>query len=481
MKQSAVFGAALVNMERDQALLRLVEWAYLVPVNPRQTALIKERRSMKAANSVRALVLLIALFCVPAACFAQAWRVGLAVGIAPPPLPTYEQSPIPGPGYLWTPGYWAYGEDGYYWVPGTWVLAPAPGLLWTPGYWGAAQDGLYVWNAGYWGPRIGFYGGINYGCGYFGIGFAGGYWRHGEFFYNRAVTNINNVSITNVYNNAVVNRPFGNSRVSHNGGPGGVNLRASAAERSAENAPHYAATGEQRQQEAAAHAQPLLRAALNHGQPPVAATPRPGVFAGHGVTRAEARAISIPRGVGSTTTSRASHAAAAASADRPTFRTSQSIQASQTRNGSVSHLAARSSPRTHALPENFPATAQPAVAHRYDASPSAGALPRTRGSFGPASSLAGHRSQGDGYSDSSAARQPGARLIAPARPQPRYRYAQRATGSPSRSAQAPARHGEFARTPAESASHSIGNLARPRARTPAHANAQGVVHGSNHG
>ena len=31
---------------------------------------------MKAANSLRALVLLVALFCVPAACFAQAWSVG---------------------------------------------------------------------------------------------------------------------------------------------------------------------------------------------------------------------------------------------------------------------------------------------------------------------------------------------------------------------------------------------------------------------
>ena len=29
---------------------------------------------------------------------------------------------LPGPGYIWTPGYWAYDPaDGYYWVPGTWV------------------------------------------------------------------------------------------------------------------------------------------------------------------------------------------------------------------------------------------------------------------------------------------------------------------------------------------------------------------------
>jgi hypothetical protein len=31
---------------------------------------------------------------------------------------------------------------------------------------------------------VGYYGGINYGFGYFGVGFWGGYWRGGRFFYN---------------------------------------------------------------------------------------------------------------------------------------------------------------------------------------------------------------------------------------------------------------------------------------------------------
>ena len=100
--------------------------------------------------------------------------------IGPPALPVYEQPLCPGEGYIWTPGYWAWSDDdGYYWVPGTWVLAPETGYLWTPGYWGF-NDGVYLWNAGYWGPHIGFYGGINYGFGYFGEGFAGGEWRGGR-------------------------------------------------------------------------------------------------------------------------------------------------------------------------------------------------------------------------------------------------------------------------------------------------------------
>src|SRR5260221_1491072 len=101
---------------------------------------------------------------IPAASTAQI----ISITIAPPELPVYEQPEIPAPGYIWTPGYWAYGPDGYFWVPGTWVEPPAVGLLWTPGYWGW-HDGNYGWNAGYWGPHIGFYGGVNYGYGYGGV------------------------------------------------------------------------------------------------------------------------------------------------------------------------------------------------------------------------------------------------------------------------------------------------------------------------
>ena len=112
-------------------------------------------------------------------------RVFVSVGIAPPLIPVYSQPLCPGDGYIWTPGYWAYGDDGYYWVDGAWVLAPYAGALWTPGYWGWGGGG-YFWNAGYWGPTVGYYGGINYGFGYFGTGFYGGYWGGGHFFYNRA-------------------------------------------------------------------------------------------------------------------------------------------------------------------------------------------------------------------------------------------------------------------------------------------------------
>ena len=119
-------------------------------------------------------------------------QISVAINIRPPPLPVYVQPPVPGDGYLWTPGYWAWSapDSDYYWVPGTWVLAPTPGYLWTPGYWGYGRGG-YRWNVGYWGTRVGFYGGINYGFGYTGSGYYGGRWERGAFHYNQNVNNVN--------------------------------------------------------------------------------------------------------------------------------------------------------------------------------------------------------------------------------------------------------------------------------------------------
>src|ERR1700742_1825956 len=66
----------------------------------------------------------------------SALDIGISVPVEPPALPVYEQPDIPGPGYIWTPGYWAWGDDGYYWVPGEWVEPPYYDALWTPPYWG---------------------------------------------------------------------------------------------------------------------------------------------------------------------------------------------------------------------------------------------------------------------------------------------------------------------------------------------------------
>jgi WXXGXW repeat (2 copies) len=214
--------------------------------------------------------------------FAQV-DVSISVDVEPPPLPVYVQPPIPGPGYVWTPGYWAWNDDvGYYWVPGTWVLPPQDDLLWTPGYWGW-NDGVYVFHVGYWGPVVGFYGGIAYGCGYTGFGYEGGYWRDHHFFYNRTVNNITNVSITNVYNKTVINNTI---NVSYNGGPRGTKARPTAEQVAAAKQHHVAPTQEQVRHAEAARHEGALQLANNHGHPLIAATSHAGQFKGAGIVAA---------------------------------------------------------------------------------------------------------------------------------------------------------------------------------------------------
>jgi len=204
---------------------------------------------------------------------------------APPPLPDYEQPACPEDGYLWTPGYWGWGGGGYYWVPGTWVQPPRVGVLWTPGYWGFV-GGVYAFHVGYWGPHIGFYGGVNYGFGYGGVGYAGGRWVGNSFAYNRTVVNVNVTNVHNTYNETVVNNVTVNNRVSFNGGAGGTVATPTAQERTAAAEPHTPPTAMQHQHVQEAARNPALAARANGGHPAIAATARPAAFTGPGVVGA---------------------------------------------------------------------------------------------------------------------------------------------------------------------------------------------------
>jgi len=205
---------------------------------------------------------------------------------APPPLPEYVQPPAPDDGYIWTPGYWAWGPYGYYWVPGVWVEPPYVGALWTPGYWGF-YGGRYSWYPGHWGFHIGFYGGINYGFGYIGLGYEGGYWNAGHFFYNRVYNNINARVVRNVYSyhaNVRVNNVHVNNNVrvnntvvrpSYRGGPNGVQSHPQPQEGAAYREPTAPRMTTQVQ-----HAQNYSQvrgqyATENHGRPATPAESRP--------------------------------------------------------------------------------------------------------------------------------------------------------------------------------------------------------------
>ena len=208
-------------------------------------------------------VALAALLFVGLSAATSSAQVGISIGIAPPPIPIYTQPYPPGPGYIWTPGYWAY-DSGYYWVPGAWILPPRVGFLWTPGYW-AFNGTNYFFNEGYWGPTVGFYGGINYGWGYGGVGYYGGRWDGNTFRYNRAVTRVNTTVINNTY---VDRQVVGNtgSRASFNG-PGGTTAKATAQQEAAAKAEHIPATPAQQSRLEAAKTNPDLRVANNQGKP----------------------------------------------------------------------------------------------------------------------------------------------------------------------------------------------------------------------
>ncbi len=234
-----------------------------------------------------ALALLLATALLLIARSAAGAEVAVTVETAPPPLPVYEQPPLPSPGYLWAPGYWSWGPEGYFWVPGTWVLPPDPDLVWTPGYWSFSDD-AYVWNPGYWAPQVGFYGGIVYGFGYFGHGYDGGYWRDRQFWYNRAVNNIGRANVTNVYNQTVNNVTVNN--ISYNGGPGGIDARPTPQEQAAARQPRHAATREQTAHVTTASHDHELLASVNQGRPPIAATAQPNAYSGPGVVPARTAA-----------------------------------------------------------------------------------------------------------------------------------------------------------------------------------------------
>jgi len=229
---------------------------------------------MRLFRSVRLMLLALCVVLLPAVSNAG---VFVSVNFGPPALPVYAQPPCPEPGLIWTPGYWAYGPDGYYWVPGAWVPAPYEGALWTPGYWGYANS-VYVWHPGYWGRHVGYYGGVNYGFGYLGIGFVGGEWRGGAFAYNTAAWNVNRTVVHNVYVNETIvhNMTIPNDhRVAFSGGPGGIRHDPRPEERIADRDQHIAPTSFQSRHEDTARGDHGAYFRTNQGRPQNIVASRP--------------------------------------------------------------------------------------------------------------------------------------------------------------------------------------------------------------
>jgi hypothetical protein len=309
---------------------------------------------MISIKTVRNIILGAALIAAPAASYAG---VFISVGFAPPALPVYVQPVAPGDGYLWNPGYWAYGPGGYYWVPGVWVQPPTVGFLWTPPYWGFA-GGVYGFHEGYWGPHVGFYGGVNYGFGYGGVGFGGGRWEGGHFAYNTAVMNVGGgIHNTYVDRTVIVNNY---SHTSFNGGPGGIQARPTAQEAMAEHENHVAPTAAQQSHFQAAAQNKANFASANGGHPAMAAVQRPGSTQGAVAARGAA-----PMNQAHAPTQAANHASAAPSRPAAQVRTqaearpqtqarTESRPQAQPHPQAQTHAAAQphAQPQAHAAPSH---------------------------------------------------------------------------------------------------------------------------------
>src|SRR3954470_21069049 len=80
--------------------------------------------------------------CGPGATYASV-RVG-------PPAPRYGvRGFAPGPGYVWTDGYWDWRGNNWHWMDGRWMRPPHRRAVWVPGAW-VESNHRWRFRRGYW-------------------------------------------------------------------------------------------------------------------------------------------------------------------------------------------------------------------------------------------------------------------------------------------------------------------------------------------
>jgi len=73
-----------------------------------------------------------------------------AVRFGPPPPPRYGvRGFAPGPGYVWTDGYWDWRGNRWTWIDGRWLRPPRARAVWVPGSW-VESNRRWHFRRGYW-------------------------------------------------------------------------------------------------------------------------------------------------------------------------------------------------------------------------------------------------------------------------------------------------------------------------------------------
>jgi YXWGXW repeat-containing protein len=74
----------------------------------------------------------------------------VVVRYGPPPPPRYGVVGFaPGPGYIWTDGYWDRRGSQWVWIGGRWLRPPRPHAVWVAGGWRQERRG-WRFHRGYW-------------------------------------------------------------------------------------------------------------------------------------------------------------------------------------------------------------------------------------------------------------------------------------------------------------------------------------------
>ena len=101
----------------------------------------------QVARVLTSAIVFTVMIATSSACAAPRGRVYVRVG---PPAPVVERVVVaPGPGYVWTPGFYRWDGRAYAWVPGRYVLPPRARAVWVPGHWTRERHGWF-WVEGHW-------------------------------------------------------------------------------------------------------------------------------------------------------------------------------------------------------------------------------------------------------------------------------------------------------------------------------------------
>jgi hypothetical protein len=70
-------------------------------------------------------------------------KVHFYVGFGPPAPIVETPPPMPGPGYVWTPGYYNWNGGSYVWANGAWAIPPGHYHHYVSGAWMHNHHGWY--------------------------------------------------------------------------------------------------------------------------------------------------------------------------------------------------------------------------------------------------------------------------------------------------------------------------------------------------